>query len=79
VKKQAKITSKGQITVPRAVREVLGVRAGDQVAFESDENGMRIRAVRTESRFSKYRGIGNPDIPSSRSGIVRWLRELRGQ
>jgi len=79
VKKQAKITSKGQITVPRAVRDALGVRPGDRVTFESDENGMRIRAVRTESPFSKYRGIGNLDIPSGRNGIVRWLRELRGQ
>ena len=79
MKKQAKITSKGQITIPRAVREALGVRAGDRVAFESDANGMHIRAVRTESPFSKYRGIGNPDIPSGRNGIVRWLRELRGQ
>ena len=79
MKKQAKITSKGQITVPRAIREALGVRPGDRLAFETDANGMRIRAVRTESPFTKYRAIGNPGIPSGRNGIVRWLRELRGQ
>jgi antitoxin PrlF len=79
VEKQAKITSKGQITVPRAVRQALGVRPGDKVIFESDENGMRIRPARAESPFSKYRGIGNPGIPSGRSGIMRWLREMRGQ
>ena len=28
MQKQAKITSKGQITVPREVRRILGVRAG---------------------------------------------------
>ena len=79
MKKQAKITSKGQITIPRTVRDALGVRPGDRVTFESDENGIRIGAVRTDSPFSKYRGIGNPGIPSGRNGIVRWLRELRGQ
>jgi AbrB family looped-hinge helix DNA binding protein len=29
MQKQARITSKGQITVPREVRRILGVRAGD--------------------------------------------------
>lgn len=77
--KQAKITSKGQITVPREVRRALGVRAGDRLLFESDGTGVRIRAVRTKSAFSKYRGIGNPGIGSGRKNIQRWLRELRGQ
>jgi antitoxin PrlF len=31
--KQAKITSKGQITIPLEVRRVLGVRAGDKLLF----------------------------------------------
>jgi AbrB family looped-hinge helix DNA binding protein len=35
MQKQARITSKGQITVPREVRRVLGVRAGDRLLFEA--------------------------------------------
>jgi bifunctional DNA-binding transcriptional regulator/antitoxin component of YhaV-PrlF toxin-antitoxin module len=31
MQKQAKITSKGQITVPREVRRLLGVRPGDRL------------------------------------------------
>lgn len=34
VEKRAKITSKGQITVPIAIRRALGVRAGDLLLFE---------------------------------------------
>ena len=79
MQKQAKITSKGQITVPREVRRVLGVRAGDRLLFESDGKGIRVRPVRTQSAFSKYRGIGNPGIGSGRKSINRWLRGLRGQ
>jgi AbrB family looped-hinge helix DNA binding protein len=30
---RATVTSKGQITIPRAVRERLGVREGDQIEF----------------------------------------------
>jgi AbrB family looped-hinge helix DNA binding protein len=79
LEKQARITSKGQITVPREVRRVLGVRPGDKLLFESDENGVRVRPVRTKSPFAKFKGIGNPGIGSGREGIIRWVREMRGQ
>jgi len=79
LEKQAKITSKGQITVPREVRRVLGVRPGDRLLFEGDEKGVRVRPVRTQSPFAKFKGIGNPEIGSGRKGIVRWVRELRGR
>ena len=71
MQKQAKITSNGQITVPREVRRVLRVRAGDLLLFETDGNGMRVRPVRTKSPFSKYRSIGNPEsAPGERASAV---------
>ena len=79
VQKEAKVTSKGQITIPLEVRRALGVRAGDRLLFEDDEGGMRVRKVQQASPFAKYAGIGNPGIPSGRKGINRWLRELRGR
>ena len=78
MQKQAKITSKGQITVPREVRRVLGVRAGDRLLFESDGKGIWVKPVRQKSAFAKYRGIGNPGIGSGKKKIARWLREVRG-
>jgi antitoxin PrlF len=77
--KQAKITTKGQITVPLAVRRALGVGPGDRLRFEEDKNGVRVRPVRTKSPFAKYRGIGNRGIGSGRKAIARWLRETRGR
>ena len=79
MQKQAKITSKGQVTVPLEVRRILGVRAGDKLIFENDESGVRVRPVRSQSAFSKYRGIGNPGIGSGRKNISLWLREMRGE
>jgi AbrB family looped-hinge helix DNA binding protein len=79
LQKQAKITSKGQITVPHEIRRVLGVRTGDGLIFESDAAGIRVRPVRAESPFAKYRGIGNPGIPGGRAGINRWIKAMRGR
>lgn len=76
----AKITSKGQITVPHQIRRALGVREGDRVMFKEHSGGeITVTAVRTESPFARYRGIGNPGIDSGRQAIVKKLRELRGE
>ena len=32
----AKITSKGQVTIPKSVRDTLGLRAGDELLFRVD-------------------------------------------
>jgi antitoxin PrlF len=34
----ARVTSKGQVTVPKAVREALGIKAGDEVVFRVEGN-----------------------------------------
>ena len=79
MQKHAKVTSKGQITIPREIRQALGVQPGDRVLFESDNEGIRVRPLRTVSPFAKYQGIGNPGIGSGRKAINRWIRKIRGQ
>jgi AbrB family looped-hinge helix DNA binding protein len=79
VKKQARITSKGQITVPHEIRRALGVHPGDKLLFEKDGSGVRVRPVRIRSPFEKYRGIGSPGIGRGRKAAVRWVRDLRGR
>jgi antitoxin PrlF len=79
VKKQARITSKGQITVPHEIRRVLGVRPGDKLLFENTGSRIFVRPVRTTSPFEKYRGIGTPGIRRGKKAVVRWVRDLRDQ
>jgi antitoxin PrlF len=38
VRKVATVTEKGQTTVPKSVRDVLGLGHGDRIAFSIDEN-----------------------------------------
>jgi AbrB family looped-hinge helix DNA binding protein len=42
------LTSKGQITIPKEVRERLGVREGDRIVFQFDKQGRVV--LRPESR-----------------------------
>ncbi len=79
MKKAARMTSKGQITVPQDVRLALGVRPGDTLVFEKDSSGIRVRPVRVESPFEKYRGIGTPGIQRGKRAVVRWVRAIRGR
>jgi antitoxin PrlF len=37
------ITSKGQTTVPKSVRQALGLSEGDQIAFRVDDTGVTVR------------------------------------
>ena len=71
------ITSEGQITIPKAVRDKLGLQAGDKVDFyeahgdihlrkdgreESPENGVPGSADHAESPFRKWDGfLGKSD------------------
>jgi len=39
----SRVTSKFQATIPRPVREALGIRAGDRVAYEVERGVVRLR------------------------------------
>lgn len=52
----AKVTSKGQVTIPKKVRDRLGVHPGENVGFEEKEGLLVIRKVVTKSPFDKWVG-----------------------
>ena len=41
----AKITARGRTTIPKAVREAAGLRAGDVLAFEIEGDRLVVRKV----------------------------------
>lgn len=75
---RAKVTSKGQITVPVEIRRSLGVKAGDNLRFEPHEGGYRLVKETDENPFEKWRGIGVPGIGPGEEGLKAYMRELRG-
>ncbi|KIZ40191.1 MULTISPECIES: type II toxin-antitoxin system PrlF family antitoxin [Rhodopseudomonas] len=43
VEELSTLSSKGQTTVPKSVRQALGLSEGDQIAFRVDETGVTLR------------------------------------
>ena len=71
---ESRISFKGQVTVPLAVRERLGLPAGTPVTFELVEGGVLLRKGRPDDHpvdrvFGRVR-LGKP--------VDRFLDELRG-
>lgn len=54
------VTAKGQVTIPKPVRDLLGIAPGSQVDFHRAADGSvvltRADKKRPESRFEKLRG-----------------------
>jgi AbrB family looped-hinge helix DNA binding protein len=44
---RAKVTSKGQVTIPSEIREALGVKQGDMLAFETKADYVVVSRVPT--------------------------------
>jgi AbrB family looped-hinge helix DNA binding protein len=56
-----RVTSKGQVTIPKRVRELLNIQPGSAVEFHRDPDGrITLRGVgrphRVRSRFARFRG-----------------------
>ncbi len=48
----ARVTSKGQVTIPKRVRNLMAIETGDRLAFDLDENGdLHVSPIRDEKRF----------------------------
>ena len=54
-----KMTTKGQVTIPKRLRDHLGLNPGSEVDFELTENGrvlLKARGGLSESIFARLRG-----------------------
>ena len=67
----ARVSSKGQITIPRDVREALGVKQGDTVLFRVD--GGRAVIARTPDLLEL---AGSVNVPVAKRGTP-WDQVLR--
>ncbi len=50
------LTTKGQLLIPKRIRNKYGIKSGVKVIFEETEKGVVIRAM-DEEYFNSFRGI----------------------
>ena len=67
----ARVTSKGQVTVPKAVREALGIKDGDEVVFRVE--GQRAVLARTPNFLEL---AGSISVPAAKRNVA-WDEVLR--
>jgi antitoxin PrlF len=58
----ARITSKGQVTIPVAVRRELGVRDGDSLIFTSLGGVVTVASAKEPTRAELVAGFDRPSI-----------------
>jgi len=74
-----KITSKGQVTIPKQIRESLGMLPGTEVEFVEDGAEIRIRKLqggrtRGDEILDHLRKASGGDIPMGTDEIMRLTR-----
>jgi AbrB family looped-hinge helix DNA binding protein len=73
---KTKITTKGQITVPKQVRERMGLQTGDELEFIEEGSIYRIKKHISPSSLKKYRGCLKDYIGHDPDRIIE---EMRGK
>ena len=69
---RARITSKGQVTLPVEIRRRYKLEAGDEIAFQMEAGGLRILPLK-KRRLTEFRGM----FPASKPYIgVQATRQL---
>lgn len=70
-----RVTSKGQVTIPKDVRQRLGITPGSDVEFELDERGARlIRAKASHGELIVRGMVGRGDVSLSTDEIMALTR-----
>ena len=72
-----RVTSKGQVTIPKNVRERLGVRSGDEVEFFEKDGVVVVRKQTGKSPFHEWHGYLKKHLAGRRTDEI--IREMRGE
>ena len=67
------ISEKGQVTIPKPLREALGIRSGDRLAFELRGDTIRIRKDPDQDRLASV--YGSLKLPAP---VDQLVDEMRG-
>ena len=67
------VSEKGQVTLPKPLRDALGIRTGDRLEFELDGDAIRVSKRPDRDRLAEL--YGSLKLPSS---VDQLIDEMRG-
>lgn len=73
-----RVTEKGQVTIPKDLRDALGIGSGTEVTFERADDALLMRKVeggRARGRALVGRLRGRGDVPMTTDEIMALTRE----
>ncbi len=76
----ARVMSKGQVTIPKNVREALGIETGDRVTFVVDGGNVRVvnSAIYALQSFQEQmKGKGKKAGFLSEDDVAEWITDSR--
>jgi len=76
---EAKVTSKGQVTLPAALRNRLGIEAGDRILFVEQTDGSFALRVRSGTLADLKGLLGGRVPPASDEEIKDWIAAARAR
>ncbi len=68
------VSEKGQVTIPKAVREAMGIVPGVKLSFIEEGGTLTVRKVLEQDPVSKWRGRGK--LPEGEC-VDDYLRKIR--
>ncbi|HVB09063.1 MAG TPA: AbrB/MazE/SpoVT family DNA-binding domain-containing protein [Bacillota bacterium] len=71
----ARVTAKGQVTLPKRVRDALGIRPGTEVEFEVQEGRAILRRRPPAAALERWRGA----LKDRGTDSDALIEELRGR
>lgn len=79
----AKVTSKGQVTIPKAIRDILGLKTGDHVLFAAKPDGSITLCNATPQAFddlqAAFAGAAEEAGIQTAGNVVGLVREVRAE
>ena len=84
------VTSKGQVTLPKQIRDELGLVPGSEVEFEVGEGQVILRKKVSEEKLARWQGYLRGKLPTGRlrpvdgetvdeGSVDKLMDELRGE
>ena len=72
---KSRISEKGQVTIPKRLRDQLGIHAGDELEFEAEQGRIVVRRVAERDAIDRL--YGSLRLPAPTDVLIEQMRGPR--